>query len=60
MTTLTRPHPDVPEECFCLMEFGIVWVLEEFCTLYFSGLHMHGGGWLNTALSTPTILSILA
>ncbi len=26
------------------MEFGIVWVLEEFCTLYFSGLHMHGGG----------------
>lgn len=44
MTTLTRPHPDVPEECFCLMEFGIVWVLEEFCTLYFSGLHMHGGG----------------
>ncbi|KAK0187462.1 hypothetical protein F5146DRAFT_1004367 [Armillaria mellea] len=44
MMTLMRPHPDVPEECFCLMEFGIVWVLEEFCTLYFSGLHMHGRG----------------
>ncbi|KAK0477731.1 hypothetical protein EDD18DRAFT_1365298 [Armillaria luteobubalina] len=44
MTNFIRPHPDVPEECFCLMEFGIVWVLEEFCTLFFSGLHMHGGG----------------
>ncbi|KAK0432091.1 hypothetical protein EV421DRAFT_1911288 [Armillaria borealis] len=44
MTNLTHPHPDVSEECFCLTEFGIVWVLEEFSTLYFSGLHMHGGG----------------
>ncbi|KAK0430213.1 hypothetical protein EV421DRAFT_1744344 [Armillaria borealis] len=44
MTNLIRPHPDVPEECFCLTEFSIVWVLEEFSTLYFSGLHMHGGG----------------
>ncbi|KAK0186922.1 hypothetical protein F5146DRAFT_1141771 [Armillaria mellea] len=44
MMTLMQPHPDVPEECFCLMEFGIIWVLEEFCTLYFSGLHMHGRG----------------
>lgn len=44
MTNLTCPHPDVPEECFCLTEFGIVWVLEEFSTLYFSGLHMHGRG----------------
>ncbi|KAK0443414.1 uncharacterized protein EV420DRAFT_1484940 [Desarmillaria tabescens] len=44
MTTFTCPHPNVPEECFCLTEFGIVWVLEEFSTLYFSGLHMHGRG----------------
>ncbi|PBK90312.1 hypothetical protein ARMGADRAFT_1083167 [Armillaria gallica] len=44
MTNLTCPHCDVPEECFCLTEFGIVWALEEFSTIYFSGLHMHGGG----------------
>ncbi|KAK0482935.1 hypothetical protein EDD18DRAFT_1362350 [Armillaria luteobubalina] len=44
MTNFMHPHPDVLEECFCLMEFGIVWVLEEFCTLFFSGFHMHGGG----------------
>ncbi|KAK0471902.1 hypothetical protein IW261DRAFT_1571360 [Armillaria novae-zelandiae] len=44
MTNFTHPHPDVLEERFCLMEFSIVWVLEEFCTLFFSGLHMHGRG----------------
>ncbi len=43
MTNLTHPHRDVPEECFCLTEFSIVWALEEFSTIYFSGLHMHGG-----------------
>ncbi|PBK81624.1 hypothetical protein ARMGADRAFT_1091115 [Armillaria gallica] len=44
MTNLTCPHPDVPEECLCLTEFGMVWMLEEFSTVYFSGLHIHGGG----------------
>ncbi|KAK0474681.1 hypothetical protein EDD18DRAFT_1367568 [Armillaria luteobubalina] len=64
MTNFMRPHPDVLEECFCLMEFGIVWVLEEFCTLFFSGLHMHGRGLaqygpLHTVNSIYTCVTII-
>ncbi|KAK0183872.1 hypothetical protein F5146DRAFT_1146541 [Armillaria mellea] len=43
-TVFTHPHPNVPKECFCLLKFEVVWVMEEFLTLFFSGLHMHGGG----------------
>jgi hypothetical protein len=28
---------------FYLVEFGIAWVLENDCTICFSGLHTHGG-----------------
>ncbi|KAK0226820.1 hypothetical protein EDD85DRAFT_795140 [Armillaria nabsnona] len=44
MINLLQAHPDVEPECFCLLEFGVVWILEPFGTIYFSGLHLHGGG----------------
>ncbi|PPQ86395.1 hypothetical protein CVT26_004878, partial [Gymnopilus dilepis] len=36
-------HPDVPPQFFFLFDLGIAWELEEFCTIFFSGLHHHGG-----------------
>lgn len=43
MTVLSKPHPDVEDELFYLLDCGIAWQLEEFSTIYFSGLHFHGG-----------------
>lgn len=43
MTVLSKPHPDVEDEFFYLLDCGIGWQLEEFSTIYFSGLHFHGG-----------------
>jgi hypothetical protein len=43
MTVWSKPHPDVEEEFFAVLDAGIVWKLSEFCTYYFSGLHFHGG-----------------
>lgn len=43
MAVLTKPHPDVEPEIFTILDAGIVWVLEEFGLVYFSGLHFHGG-----------------
>ncbi|KAJ3504415.1 hypothetical protein NLJ89_g7946 [Agrocybe chaxingu] len=43
MTVLTEPHEDVEDEYFHLIDLGLSWRLEEYSTLYFSGLHFHGG-----------------
>lgn len=43
MTILSRPHPDIEEEYFYMLDCGIAWAMEEFSTVYFSGLHFHGG-----------------
>ncbi|THU89612.1 hypothetical protein K435DRAFT_865130 [Dendrothele bispora CBS 962.96] len=43
ITSLTRPHDDVKPELFYLYDFGICWKLEEFSTVFFSGLHYHSG-----------------
>lgn len=43
MTILSKHHPDIEEEFFNVLDFGIAWSMEEFSTIYFSGLHFHGG-----------------
>lgn len=43
MTNFTKPHPDVDPEVFCVLDHGVAFVVEEFETLYFCGLHFHGG-----------------
>src|SRR5271163_4464697 len=43
MTIISEPHPDVDEEFFYVLDFGIAWSMEELSTIYFSGLHFHGG-----------------
>jgi hypothetical protein len=43
MSNWSKPHPDVEEEIFTVLDLGISWALEEFATIYFSGLHFHGG-----------------
>ncbi|KAF6746511.1 hypothetical protein DFP72DRAFT_1076355 [Ephemerocybe angulata] len=43
MTCLTPPHPDVDEDVFFVQDFGIAIILEELSTVYFCGLHFHGG-----------------
>ena len=43
LSNWSKPHPDVDEELFSILDWGISWVMEEFSTLYFSGLHFHGG-----------------
>ncbi|KDR71681.1 hypothetical protein GALMADRAFT_213585 [Galerina marginata CBS 339.88] len=43
MTILSKPHPNVEEEFFNVLDFGIAWEMEEFSTIFFSGLHFHGG-----------------
>lgn len=42
-TNFSRSHPDVEEEIFCIMDWGVAWVMEELSTFFFSGLHFHGG-----------------
>ena len=39
----SRSHPDIEEEIFCIMDWGVGWVMEELATFFFSGLHFHGG-----------------
>ncbi|KAF6751574.1 hypothetical protein DFP72DRAFT_850693 [Ephemerocybe angulata] len=43
MTCLMPPHPDVDEDVFFVQDFGIAIILEELSTVYFCGLHFHGG-----------------
>jgi hypothetical protein len=43
MHILSPEYDGVEDEYFYMMELGIGWLLEPFCTLYFSGLHFHGG-----------------
>jgi hypothetical protein len=43
MTNLSKPHPDVDPELFSILDLGITWELTEFCTVFFSGLNLHGG-----------------
>ena len=43
LSNWSKPHPDVDEELFSILDWGISWVMEEFSTVYFSGLHFHGG-----------------
>ncbi|KAF8222304.1 hypothetical protein L208DRAFT_1323385, partial [Tricholoma matsutake] len=43
LSNWSKPHPDVDEELFSILDWGISWVMEEFSMLYFSGLHFHGG-----------------
>lgn len=43
MTIISEHHPDVEEEFFNVLDFGIAWSMEELSTIYFSGLHFHGG-----------------
>ncbi|KDR79831.1 hypothetical protein GALMADRAFT_136421 [Galerina marginata CBS 339.88] len=43
MTNLSKPHPDVEEEFFNVLDFGFAWEMEEFATTFFCGLHFHGG-----------------
>ncbi|KDR76755.1 hypothetical protein GALMADRAFT_210635 [Galerina marginata CBS 339.88] len=43
MTNLSKPHPEVEKEYFCVLDFGFAWEMEEFATTFFSGLHFHGG-----------------
>lgn len=43
MMVWSKPHPDVEDEFFCILDAGIAWELGEFATYYFCGLHYHGG-----------------
>ena len=43
MTMWSKPHPDIEDELFCLVEAGIMWEMTEFTTIYFPGLSFHGG-----------------
>ncbi|KAF9521642.1 hypothetical protein CPB83DRAFT_900449 [Crepidotus variabilis] len=43
MTILSPQNDEVEEEIFFLIDFGLGWYMEEFSTLFFSGLHIHGG-----------------
>ncbi|TFK59843.1 hypothetical protein BDN72DRAFT_905486 [Pluteus cervinus] len=43
LTSLTKPHPDVPTDIFCIVDMGIAWIFREFSTVFFSGLHLHTG-----------------
>jgi hypothetical protein len=43
MSNWSKPHPDVEEEIFTILDLGISWALEEFATIYSSGLHFHSG-----------------
>jgi hypothetical protein len=43
MSVMSRKSDDVEPENFYMLELGIGWRLEPLSTLYFSGLHFHGG-----------------
>ena len=43
MTCLSENREDVEEDIFFLEDFGVGVVIEEFDTVYFCGLHFHGG-----------------
>lgn len=43
MTIISQHCPEVEEEFFHLLDYGIAWLMEELSTIYFSGLHFHGG-----------------
>ncbi|KAJ3503547.1 hypothetical protein NMY22_g18213 [Coprinellus aureogranulatus] len=43
MTCLSETREDVEEDIFFIDDFGIGLVLSEFDTVYFCGLHFHGG-----------------
>lgn len=43
MTCLSEKREDVEEDVFFLEDFGIGIILDEFDTIYFCGLHFHGG-----------------
>ncbi|KAF9041370.1 hypothetical protein BJ165DRAFT_1530100 [Panaeolus papilionaceus] len=43
MLVLTRPHPDLEDDYFYILDCGICWKMTEFAILFFSGLHVHGG-----------------
>lgn len=43
LIVLSEDDPDIQDDYFYIMDCGIAWSSEEFSTLYFSGLHFHGG-----------------
>lgn len=43
MTVLSEGRNDVEEDLFTVMDVGIVLAITEFDTVFFSGLHFHGG-----------------
>lgn len=43
MTTLSPKYEGVENEIFFVMDFGLAWRMDEFASLFFSGLYFHGG-----------------
>ncbi|KAJ3710315.1 hypothetical protein C8R42DRAFT_729458 [Lentinula raphanica] len=43
MKVLTRGNQHIEAEYFTIFDLGLSWELEEFATIYFSGLHYHSG-----------------
>jgi hypothetical protein len=43
MTNLGEMDDAVDPGIFHLLDIGVAWEMEEFCTIYFCGLHFHGG-----------------
>ncbi|KAJ3713402.1 hypothetical protein C8R42DRAFT_727292 [Lentinula raphanica] len=43
MKVLTRRNEHIESEYFTIFDLGFSWELEEFSTIYFSGLHYHSG-----------------
>ncbi|TFK60302.1 hypothetical protein BDN72DRAFT_940373 [Pluteus cervinus] len=43
MTVLSKPSDKVTREYFCVIDLLCAWIIREFATIFFSGLHFHGG-----------------
>ncbi|TFK60225.1 hypothetical protein BDN72DRAFT_905153 [Pluteus cervinus] len=43
MTVLSKPSHKVTREYFCILDLFCAWIIREFATIFFSGLHFHGG-----------------
>ncbi|KAJ3991597.1 hypothetical protein F5050DRAFT_1866001 [Lentinula boryana] len=51
MLNWTRPHKHVKTEYFTIFDAGACWRLDQYCMIYFSGLHYHSGA---AAIPKPT------